>query len=29
MLLTFVDKQVVIDKEFMPEGQTVNTVFYV
>jgi hypothetical protein len=29
MLITFLDKQVVIHKEFVPEGQIVNSVFYV
>jgi hypothetical protein len=29
MLMTFFDKQVVIHKEFVPEGQTVNNAFYV
>jgi hypothetical protein len=28
MLITFFDKQGVIHKEFVPEGQTVNSVFY-
>jgi hypothetical protein len=29
ILITFVDKQGVIHKEFVPEGQTVNSAFYV
>jgi histone-lysine N-methyltransferase SETMAR len=29
MLITFFDKQVVIHKEFVPEGHTVNSAFYV
>jgi hypothetical protein len=29
MLITFVDKRGVIHKEFVPEGQTVNSAFYV
>jgi hypothetical protein len=29
MLVTFCDKQVVTHKEFVPEGQTVNSAFYV
>jgi hypothetical protein len=28
MQITFFDKQGVIHKEFVPEGQTINSVFY-